>query len=354
MPETNCGGKPAGDPFQTIVGSSPRTRHILRLIDKVSRGRWPVLILGETGTGKELVARGIHDANPVGPFVTIDCSSVVGPLIESELFGYARGAFTGAHTSKIGLIELANGGTAFFDEIGELPLELQAKLLRLLQEKEFRPVGALAQRKSDFRIIAATNRDLAKEVERGTFRRDLYYRLNVVNLRLAPLRERKEDIPALVTHFLAKYGAQHQVAGEVLEALATYQWPGNVRELENCIQQMVAMNSGPVLQRHDLPTALRNFLAQQQPILALMEAVAPSRASAGHNAHSVLPLHELERRAILEALEYTKGDRVMAAHLLGIGRTTLYRKLKEYQVGGDDDAPELEAFESARSKHDHA
>ena len=190
----------------SLVGNSSRIQQVALFVQKMGRGRWPVLVLGETGTGKEVVARSIHEANPVGPFVTIDCSSVVGSLMESELFGHAKGAFTGAVTAKIGLLELANGGTAFLDEIGELPLDLQAKLLRVLQEKEFRPVGSNQTRRSDFRIIAATNRDLAKEVENGAFRRDLYYRLNVVNVRIAPLRERKEDVPALIAHFIQRYG----------------------------------------------------------------------------------------------------------------------------------------------------
>src|SRR5271167_4354451 len=223
-----------------LVGQSPRIKNVLRMVEKLGRCRWPVLLLGETGTGKEVVAREIHARNPQGPFVTIDCSSMVGPLMESELFGHVKGAFTGAVTPKTGLIEAANNGTAFFDEIGELPLDLQAKLLRVLQEKEFRPVGSLTTRSSDFRIIAATNRDLAKEVERGAFRRDLYFRLNVINIRLSPLRERKEDIPALVNHFLTKVGGNYSVTAETLETMLSYDWPGNVRELENCIQHMVA------------------------------------------------------------------------------------------------------------------
>src|ERR1700749_378779 len=177
-----------------LVGQSPRIRNVLRMVDKLGRCRWPVLLLGETGTGKEVVAGSIHNVHAAGPFVTIDCSSLVGPLVESELFGHVKGAFTGAVAPKTGLIEIANGGTAFFDEIGELPLDLQAQLLRVLQEKEFRPVGSLTHRRSDFRVIAATNRDLAREVEKGTFRRDLFYRLNVVNLRISPLRDRNEDI----------------------------------------------------------------------------------------------------------------------------------------------------------------
>src|ERR1700693_5813511 len=247
-----------------LIGQSPRIRNVMRMVDKLGRCRWPVLLLGETGTGKEVVARSIHGINPVGPFVTIDCSSLVGPLMESELFGHVKGAFTGAAATKTGLIEAANGGTAFFDEIGELPLDLQAKLLRVLQEKEFRPVGSLTTRRSDFRIIAATNRDLAKEVEKGTFRRDLFFRLNVINIRLSPLRERKEDIPELINHFLTRVGGNYTVTAEAMEAMLSYDWPGNVRELENCIQHMVAINSGPLLHVADLPSNLQNHLLQKK------------------------------------------------------------------------------------------
>jgi two-component system, NtrC family, response regulator AtoC len=321
-----------------IVGQSGRVRQVRRLVEKVGRGNWPVLLLGETGTGKEVAARAIHLARPDGPFVPIDCSAMVGPLIESELFGYSKGAFTGASSNKIGLLEVAHGGTAFFDEIGELPLEVQAKLLRVLQEKEFRPVGSLVTKRSDFRIVAATNRDLAKEVERGTFRRDLYYRLNVVSLRLAPLRERKEDIPLLVEHFLKRYGTNHTLTPEVLEVMLSYDWPGNIRELENCIQHLVAINSGPLLHINDLPSSLQNhYLARQGRAMAAAVGIGP--VTAGPHLppaprivaqDRIVPLAEVEKRAILEALEYTKGDRLTAAQLLGIGRTTLYRKLKEY------------------------
>jgi DNA-binding NtrC family response regulator len=332
-----------------LVGQSPRTRQVLRLIEKLGKCRWPALLLGETGTGKEVVARAIHNISASGPFVTVDCSSMVGPLMESELFGHVKGAFTGAATTKIGLIEAANGGTAFFDEIGELPLDLQAKLLRVLQEKEFRPVGSLATRRSDFRVIAATNRDLAKEVEKGTFRRDLYFRLNVINIRLSPLRERKEDIPALINHFLSRVGGTYSMTAEALEVMLSYDWPGNVRELENCVQHMVAINSGPLLHVADLPSNLQNHLIQKKSHYLMAAASAPAGfpVSTGDTSTSgqatpaptamqavatVIPLVELERRAIMNALEYTKGDRAVAAHLLGIGRTTLYRKLKEYQL----------------------
>src|ERR1700719_123387 len=247
-----------------LVGQSPRTRQILRLIEKLGKCRWPALLLGETGTGKEVVARAIHNTSASGPFVTVDCSSMVGPLMESELFGHVKGAFTGAATTKFGLLEAANGGSAFFDEIGELPLDLQAKLLRVLQEKEFRPVGSVSTRHSDFRIIAATNRDLAKEVEKGTFRRDLYFRLNVINIRLSPLRERREDIPALINHFLTRVGGSYSLTAEAMEVMLSYEWPGNVRELENCIQHMVAINSGPLLHVADLPSSLQNHLIQKK------------------------------------------------------------------------------------------
>ncbi len=265
--------------------------------------------------------------------------------MESELFGHVKGAFTGAVGTKTGLLESANGGTAFFDEIGELPLDLQAKLLRVLQEKEFRPVGSLITRRSDFRVIAATNRDLAKEVEKGTFRRDLFYRLNVVNLRLAPLRDRKEDIPALIAHFLARHSKGHTLTQETLEAMLSYDWPGNVRELENCIQHMVAINSGPLLHASELPSMLQNHLmAKRSQFLTVAAGVNPlakppaeassheHRSNGDFSRSPIVPLTQMERQAILDALEYTKGDRAVAANLLGIGRTTLYRKLKEYQL----------------------
>jgi transcriptional regulator with PAS, ATPase and Fis domain len=338
-----------------LVGQSFRIRQILELIQKLGRSRVPILLLGETGTGKEVVARAIHAVRNVGPFVPIDCSALAGPLLESELFGHVRGAFTGAVSAKTGLVELADGGTAFFDEIGELPLELQAKLLRLLQEKEFRPVGSVTRRRADFRVIAATNQDLTQAVERGAFRRDLYYRLSVVNLRLPPLRERKEDIPLLVNHFLARYGNRHCVTRECLEAMLSYDWPGNVRELENAIQRMVAINSGPLLHTADLPSAIQHHLEARkaEQMSVAVSGMASRPAAPAHRARAdrdqlplfqestqpaapppegILPMTELEKRAILQALEYTKGDRVMAAHLLGIGRTTLYRKLKEYRI----------------------
>ncbi|MBV8070649.1 MAG: sigma-54-dependent Fis family transcriptional regulator [Acidobacteriaceae bacterium] len=303
-------------------------RQVHRLVMRMGKSRFPVLILGETGTGKEVVARAVHNVESRGPFVVVDCSSLAGPLIESELFGYAKGAFTGAHNQKLGLLDAANGGTAFFDEIGELPLEMQMKLLRVLQEKEYRAVGALSQRSSNFRVIAATNRDLAVEVREKRFREDLYYRLNVMRLRLPPLRERREDIPTLVLHFIQRYGNDHQVPDETMAALQSYDWPGNVRELEHTVQQMVAMNSGPWLPTTALSSTITHFESRMNG----STAAAASSSGFPSSAQSIMTLAEIEKRAILQTLEYTKGDRTVAAGLLGIGRTTLYRKLKEYGV----------------------
>jgi DNA-binding NtrC family response regulator len=330
---------------RALIGNSPRMRLVQRQVEKLGNTRWPVLILGETGTGKEVVARSIYGCRPAGPFVTVDCSALVGPLMESELFGHAKGAFTGAIASKLGMIEMADGGTVFLDEVGELPIDMQMKLLRVLQEKEFRPVGGLASRKSDFRIISATNRDLAADVEKGTFRRDLYYRLNVVTLRLSPLRERQEDIPELIQHFLKRHGKNHTITPETIDALVTYDWPGNVRELENCIQHMIAMNSGPLLHLPDLPSALMHFHEQRTGHMRRFTVVAgagvsplpksPMRVEPPPMVYGeppVIPLPELEKRAIMNALRHTKGDRATAAVMLGIGRTTLYRKLKEYHL----------------------
>lgn len=327
-------------------------REIAAIVEKLGHNRWPALILGETGTGKEVIARSIHGVLKEGPFVTIDCSAIVGPLMESELFGHVKGSFTGAGANKAGLIEAANGGTAFFDEIGELPIDMQSKLLRVLQEKEYRAVGAVSQKRSDFRLIAATNRDLAKEVELGTFRRDLFYRLNVVTIRLSPLRERKADIPLLIQYFLQRHGRNHSLTAEAQEAMLSYDWPGNVRQLENCIQRMVALNSGPLLHTIELPSMVLNHQREQRAaqVFAAAAVGPPSAVSTGHvrtrlpasspptapgtgmDERMPIPLSELERRAIIEALEYTKGDRAVAAQLLAIGRTTLYRKIKEYGI----------------------
>ena len=314
-----------------FVGQSPQIRRVRELVEKVSRSRSSVLILGESGTGKEVVARAIHNASISGDFVPIDCGSLVGPLMESELFGHTRGAFTGASDAKRGLIELAEGGTAFFDEIGDLPLDLQVKLLRLLQEHEYRAIGSLQRRKIDLRVIAATHRNLNAAVAQGTFRQDLYYRLNVITIRLPALRERKEDIPLLVERFLERYKQRYTVTREVMDALMIYDWPGNVRELQNCLDRMTAVNSGPLLHTADLPSAVQNALEANRSQLPVMAAAANGTAAVTAN-DTVIPLDQLERGAILSALAKTKGDRAAAAHFLGIGRTTLYRKLRGYGI----------------------
>ncbi|MCC6857482.1 MAG: sigma-54-dependent Fis family transcriptional regulator [Bryobacterales bacterium] len=327
---------PNTHPPYVLAGRSPEIEKIRRQAARAGCSSAPVLLLGESGSGKEIVARLIHEAGRGGPFVPIDCGALVASLMESELFGHVKGAFTGAAESKPGLIEEADNGTAFLDEIGDLPLEMQVKLLRLLQEREYRPVGSLAWRKANVRVIAATHRDLEKEVSERRFRQDLYYRLNVIVLRLPPLRERKQDIPLLIEHFLRQLRRPYSLTQEALDALVAYDWPGNVRELRNAIERMTAMNSGPLLHSADLPSPVRNHAdAGRSQLLALSAAVnGAGRASAAPAAGSpsVLPLLELEKRAILDALRQTKGDLVMTAYLLGIGRTTLYRKLKEYNI----------------------
>ena len=319
-----------------LVGQSPQICEIRRLIGKLGTSHAPVLLLGESGTGKEVVARAIHDANPLsGEFVPIDCGALVGPLVESELFGHTKGAFTGAAEAKRGLIDVADGGTAFFDEIGDLPLDMQVKLLRLLQEHEFRPIGSLRRQKVNIRVIAATHHDLERDAARGIFRQDLYYRLNIVSLRLPPLRDRKSDIPELAEYFLRRFSADHRFTTDILEAMLDYDWPGNVRELQNSIERMVALNTGPWLHTADLPSALRSHRAAELPLVSAVAAGAetaplPLMRVPPHTAGLFLPA--VEKETILKALEETHGDRAKAAQILGIGRTTLYRKLKEYKI----------------------
>jgi DNA-binding NtrC family response regulator len=331
----------------SLVGQSQPISQIRQLIEKVGRSRSPALLLGETGVGKEVVARSIHECNPTGNFVVIDCGSMVGPLMESELFGHTKGAFTGATHAKQGLIEQANGGVAFFDEIGDLSLELQVKLLRVLQEGEYRPVGSLTLHKADLRVISATHRDLSQEVARGAFRQDLFYRLNVITVRIPALRERKEDIPLLIRHFLSQTGSNYSLTHEALEAMLGYDWPGNVRELSNCIQRMTAMSSGPLLHTADLPSPLQNYLMSARSEQRTMVAAVQSRPGPidPPPAPAIMPLSVIEKRAILEALAHTEGDHGRAARLLGIGRTTLYRKLKEYRM---EEIPEAKPIGSAR------
>jgi two-component system response regulator HydG len=309
--------------FGNIIGSAPDMEKLYRMIAKAGQSAHPVMILGESGTGKELVAKSIHFTGIFRnkPFIPIDCGSLVPTLIESELFGHVRGAFTGATNPKDGLLAIAEGGTVFLDEIGELPVDLQAKLLRAIQEKEIRPVGSVKRVPINVRILAATNRDLERAVTEGTFRRDLFFRLNVLALRVPPLRNRRQDIPLLVAHFLERIGRdsgmEKTIADDSLKALLHYDWPGNVRELENSLERACALTSGNEIQLRDLPTQLYSV-----PIELMGISQPPT--------NGIMPMAELEKQTILNALTQVNGDKMLAARLLGIGKTTLYRKLKEY------------------------
>src|SRR6266480_3786708 len=289
--------------FGSIVGRAPEMEKLYRIIAKAAQSTHPVLILGESGTGKEMVARSIHFSGPFRdkPFIPVDCGSLVPTLIESELFGYVKGAFTGAVQSRDGLLAIAEGGTVFLDEVGELPVDLQAKLLRAIQEREIRPVGSTRRIAINVRILAATNRDLEQAVAQGTFRRDLYFRLNVLSLRIPPLRERRQDIPLLAAHFLERLSRAS----------------GNVRELENCLERACAFTTGPMIQVADLPSSIHS---------------APGTIPIGVEGTTtkILPMAELEKQTILNTITQLNGDKLLAARLLGIGKTTLYRKLKEY------------------------
>jgi two-component system response regulator HydG len=326
-----------------LIGTSTEMEKVFQIMSKVAFSTHPVLILGESGTGKELVARSIHNNGPhvTKPFIPVDCGSLAPTLIESELFGYVKGAFTGANRSKEGLLSAADGGTVFLDEIGELPLDLQVKLLRALQEKEVRPVGATHAVPIAARMLAATNRDLSAMVEQGTFRKDLYFRLSVVNLKLPPLRERREDIAILATHFLDRLqretGVSHVFSEDAVRLMTEYDWPGNVRELENAIERACSLSSGPVLHMADLPTQLQDFrMHRREENLPADEAGDGQGGSREHADpdDSIVSIANMEKQAILGTVRQLNGDKLMTAKLLGIGKTTLYRKLKEYGLSG--------------------
>ncbi len=306
--------------FGAMVGKSPAMQHVFEWIARLARTDITVLIQGESGTGKELVAKAVHDASAraQGPFVVVNCGAIPENLLESELFGHVRGAFTGAIQNKKGLFEEAHTGTIFLDEIGELPAALQVKLLRFLQDNEIKRVGSNQTVQLEVRVIAASNRDLHSLVAEGKFRSDLYYRLNVVQIDLPPLRQRPEDIPILARHFLRKFSARMRkspraLSAEALQKLQAHQWPGNVRELENAMERAVALSLEPEIGQAELPENIRQH-------------TAPGAESAR------LSLKEMERRHIIETLEACHGNYDEAARVLGIGRTTLWRKLKEYQV----------------------
>lgn len=304
--------------FGSIVGKSKPMQEIFNLIEKVSQYDTNVLIMGETGTGKELIARAIHYCSHRAekPFIPIDCASIPETLLESELFGYEKGAFTGAVERKQGQIELAEGGTLFLDEIGELPLSLQKKFLRFLQEKEIIRIGGKKRFKIDVRIIAATNKDLEKEVKEGRWREDLFYRLNVITIEVPPLRERKEDIPLLVNFFVNKYNLQNNkaikgVTNQVMDIFLRYDWPGNVRELENVIERAVVLCTGDTISIYCLP-----------PKLAALKSEKPVAGE--------LNLLEVEKNLILKALQKTGWNQSAAARLLGISRKQLRTKMTKY------------------------
>jgi DNA-binding NtrC family response regulator len=304
-----------------MIGGSPSMLAVLRALPRIAGKRQPVLITGETGTGKELVARAIHDQGPDAdrPFVAVDCGALSADIVESEIFGHVRGAFTGAIGDRPGLLASASGGTLFLDEVGELPLALQAKFFRVLQDREFRPLGGDMVRKFEGRVIAATNRDLEAAVRVGSFRPELYFRLCVHPVHVPPLRARKSDIPALIQHFIHKHGADDvlAVAPNVVEELAAYHWPGNVRELENCILSMLANCEGRVLETEDIPKTLR---------AALRDGGANDRT----------PLEQAERTAIMEALEEAGGNIAETARRLGIAKATLYRKISAHALTPPD------------------
>lgn len=312
----------------TLMGASARMQKVYETVLKVATKRHPVLVLGESGTGKELVARAVHSFGPWRdlPFVPVDCGALSSNLIESELFGHVRGAFTGASQNRRGLLVDGGKGTVFLDEIAELPVELQSKLLRAIQEREVRPVGSNQRLPLEARIIAGTNQHLEGAITRGTFRKDLFFRLNVVSIKLPPLRDRKNDIPLLVHHFIDRYAGTsdgpRDVSYDAMSRLMSYDWPGNVRELENCVQRALALGSGLEIQVRDLPSSL----------------LYPMQNESGKRRFSTL--REIERDAIRQALEMAGGDRLRAARLLGIGKTTVYRKIKEYDLEDIQDSPQ--------------
>jgi DNA-binding NtrC family response regulator len=326
-----------GERFK-IVGQSKPMQDLFRQMELVAPARANVLMISESGTGKELVANALHENSPRldKRFLPINCAAIPSEILESELFGHERGAFTGATARKRGKFELADGGTVFLDEIGELPHEMQAKLLRVLEQQEFMRVGGTDTIRVDIRVIAATNSDLEAAVEEGKFRNDLYYRLKVVTVRIPPLRERREDIPLLLKHFLEVYGEENQrknlhFSAEAMRTLVQAPWEGNVRELRNLVESVAVLAPQDEVRVEDLP---EEYQGEPPPAEALAMPTAPgSRVPLETEG---LTMEEIERRAILNALEGTGGNRTRAASILGIGLRTLQRKLKEYRLAGKD------------------
>jgi DNA-binding NtrC family response regulator len=330
-----------GAAMGNLVGNSPAMEKLYRILSKVASTTHPVLIVGESGTGKELVARSIHANGPSAdkPFIPVDCGSLAPAMIEGELFGYARGAIPGTTRAKTGLLAGIDGGTLFLDEIGELPLDLQGRLLRALQDKEVQPIGSDQSVPMTARILASTTRDLTHLVETGRFRKDLYFRLSVVNLRIPALRERRTDIPLLAAHTLERMkneqGFAYTFADDVLHLLMEYDWPGNIRELEHAIERACSLSSGPVLHLGDFPTQMQDFQFHAQQSLQQYNQAPGGDFSASTEPISVQSIADLEKQAILNTIAQLNGDKLTAARLLGIGKTTLYRKLKEYGLGDE-------------------
>lgn len=343
-----------GEGTSEIIGRSPAMQRVFRAIGRLAHSSVTVLITGESGTGKELVARALHRHSPRarGPFIALNMAAIPKELLEAELFGHEKGAFTGAHKPRSGRFEQASGGTLFLDEIGDMPFELQTRLLRVLQEGEFYPLGATTPKKVDVRIIAATNQHLERLVQEGRFREDLYYRLNVIRLHLPPLRERQEDIPLLLRHFLKKAAKElgleepKVLAPEVEHHLIGLEWPGNVRQLENLCRWLTVMAPSRIVHLEDLPEELKRTPPKQQPLEHRVEALPSSTEGdwrlllkrwAEEELHSdrreiaKRALREAERILIETALEHTRGCRIEAAKLLGYGRNTLTRKLKKFE-----------------------
>lgn len=337
--EAQATGEAAEMVLPGVVGRSAVMREVMSQVRRVAAARTTVLVTGESGTGKELVAQAIHSLSPRadGPFVAVHCAALSESLQEAELFGHEKGAFTGAVERVIGRFELAHGGTLFLDEIGEISPATQVKLLRVLETQRFERVGGSKTISVDVRVVAATNRDLKAMSEAGTFREDLYYRLNVINIGLPPLRQRREDIPAIIDYYLKKCAADNgrpvmHCGGDALQMLSAYDWPGNVRELRNCVERMVVFAQGSTLTINDVPEQVRAALDEQfgQANEPEAEPAETREASAG------LDIHAHEKALIMKALEECNGNCTAAAEKLKIARRTLYRKLEKYGIGKND------------------
>ena len=325
-----------------IIGEHPSIKRIQEMVRRVAVTDATVLITGESGTGKEIVARAIHHCSLRAdrPFVPVNCAAIPESLLESELFGHARGAFTGAHSSRAGMFQLANHGTILLDEVGELPPSLQAKLLRVLQDGEVRPVGSDHSVAVQIRVIASTNKDLAHQVEKGSFREDLFFRLQVIPIHLPPLRARRSDIPLLVSHFLEKANRKHGVAvnlsREAMIYLWEYDWPGNIRELENLVERLVILTDNGIIDIADLPSGIRSFVSDKKiPQTTLATGQIDLREAT----------EQLQYRLMEEALRLTNGNKSAAARMLGLKRTTLVAKLRRKATAGADSAESFEPEE---------